>query len=124
MKLGSPQKALAAGGVTIASGPTVSPAYIGVGYIIGPELAAMNFAGGVLAWGLMVPLLIFFLGPRLHDFLPGVSTDESWLGLANCDLALHRAPHRSGRNDGGCRVHFIQNAERSVRRAFARRFPI
>jgi len=31
----------------------------------------------------MVPLLIFFLGPRLHDFLPGVSTDESWLGVAN-----------------------------------------
>ncbi len=83
VKLGNPQKALAAGGVTIASGPTVSPAYIGVGYIIGPELAALNFAGGVLAWGLMVPLLIFFLGPRLHDFLPGVSTDESWLGIAN-----------------------------------------
>src|SRR5579864_974059 len=59
VKLGD-QKVLGAGGVTLASGPTVSPAYIGVGYIIGPELAALNFAGGVLAWGLMVPLLIFF----------------------------------------------------------------
>src|SRR5215472_14091311 len=83
VKLGDPQRSLGAGGVTMASGPSVSPAYIGVGYIIGPELAALNFAGGVLAWGLMVPLLIFFLGPRLHDFLPQVSTNESWLGLAN-----------------------------------------
>ncbi len=55
--------------MTLASGPTVSPAYIGVGYIIGPELAALNFAGGVLAWGFLVPLLIFFMGPQLQDVL-------------------------------------------------------
>ena len=61
----------------------MSPAYIGVGYIIGPELAAMNFAGGVLAWGLLVPLLIFFLGPQLQAFLPAGATDESWIALAN-----------------------------------------
>src|SRR6202158_1789307 len=83
VKLGDPQKALGAGGVTMASGPTVSPAYIGVGYIIGPELASLNFAGGVLAWGLLIPLLIFFLGPQLQNFLPAGSTDQSWLGLAN-----------------------------------------
>ena len=73
VKLGSPQRALGAGGVTLASGPSVSPAYIGVGYIIGPELASLNFAGGVLAWGFMVPLLIFFLGPQLQNFLPAGS---------------------------------------------------
>ena len=61
----------------------MSPAYIGVGYIIGPELAALNFSGSVLAWGLMVPLLIFFLGPQLQVFLPAGSTDASWIGLAN-----------------------------------------
>lgn len=83
VKLGSPQRALSAGGVTLASGPTVSPAYIGVGYIIGPELAALNFAGGVLAWGFMVPLLIFFLGPQLHSYLPANATDDSWVGLIN-----------------------------------------
>ena len=43
--------------------PDISPAYLGVGYIIGPRLAALNFAGGVLAWGLLVPLLTFSLGP-------------------------------------------------------------
>ena len=49
--------------------PAVSPAYIGVGYIIGPELGALNFAGGLLAWGLFVPLLVFFLGPQLAPAL-------------------------------------------------------
>jgi putative OPT family oligopeptide transporter len=81
--LGSRQ-ILTAGGVSTCAAPTVSPAYIGVGYIIGPELAALNFSGSVLAWGLMIPLLIFFLGPQLQAYLPqGTVTDESWLALAN-----------------------------------------
>jgi len=56
-----------AGGISTISAPAVSPAYMGVGYIIGPELGALNFAGGLLAWGLFVPLLIFFLGPGLTE---------------------------------------------------------
>src|SRR5919204_520125 len=56
--------------------------YLGVGYIIGPELAALNFSGGVLAWGLMVPLLIFLLGPQLQSFLPaGGAAGENWIGM-------------------------------------------
>jgi putative OPT family oligopeptide transporter len=58
---------ITAGGMTTFSAPDVTPAYLGVGYIIGPELGALNFAGGLLAWGLFVPLLIFFLGPGLID---------------------------------------------------------
>jgi len=58
---------ISAGGITQLAAPEVTPAYFGVGYIIGPELGALNFAGGVLAWGLLVPLLIFFLGPSLID---------------------------------------------------------
>ena len=54
------------GGVSILTTPDVSPAYLGVGYIIGPRLAALNFAGGVLAWGLLVPLLAFVMGPSLQ----------------------------------------------------------
>src|SRR6202007_1792895 len=52
----------ATGGATIFTAPDVSPAYLGVGYIIGPRLAALNFAGGVLAWGLLGPLLTFLVG--------------------------------------------------------------
>jgi len=55
------------GGITTISAPAATPAYIGVGYIIGPELGALNFAGGLLAWGLFVPLMVFFLGPHLID---------------------------------------------------------
>jgi putative OPT family oligopeptide transporter len=53
------------GGGALVSTPGVSPAYMGVGYIIGPQLAALNFTGGLLAWGLFVPLLLYFLGPQL-----------------------------------------------------------
>ena len=58
------------GGTTLFTGPDVSPAYLGVGYIIGPRLAALNFAGGVLAWGLLVPLLTFTLGPYIQASQP------------------------------------------------------
>lgn len=86
LRLGSPGSAnrLATGGTTVFSGPSISPAYIGVGYVIGPELASLNFSGSVLAWGLMIPLLIYFLGPQLHAFIPAQATgDESWLDVAN-----------------------------------------
>ena len=40
--------------------PDISPAYMGVGYIIGPRLAALNFSGGVIAWGLLAPMIAYF----------------------------------------------------------------
>jgi putative OPT family oligopeptide transporter len=58
------------GGSTLFTAPDVSPAYLGVGYIIGPRLAALNFAGGVLAWGLLVPLLTFTIGPYIQASMP------------------------------------------------------
>jgi putative OPT family oligopeptide transporter len=70
-------QAISVGGVTTVSAPAVSPAYLGVGYIIGPRLAALNFSGGVLAWGLLVPLLIYFLGPQLRATLPAGTTEEA-----------------------------------------------
>ena len=48
--------------------PDVSPAYMGVGYIIGPRLAALNFSGGVIAWGLLAPIISYFkFGSVLPD---------------------------------------------------------
>jgi putative OPT family oligopeptide transporter len=73
---------LQTGGVSSVAAPSVSPAYLGVGYIIGVKLAAIEFSGGVLAWGVMVPLLMYFMGPRLHEFLPAGATDDSWTSLA------------------------------------------
>ena len=62
------------GGTTLFTAPDISPAYLGVGYIIGPRLAALNFAGGVLAWGLLVPLLTFTIGPYVQASLPAGQT--------------------------------------------------
>jgi putative OPT family oligopeptide transporter len=74
---------LPTGGTSTVAAPTVSTAFIGVGYIIGPELAALNFSGSVIAWGLLIPLLVYFLGPQLQNYLPANPSDQSWLGLAN-----------------------------------------
>lgn len=74
---------VATGAVTAVSTPSVSPAYVGVGYIIGPQLASLNFAGSVLAWGVLVPALLMFMGPDLTRYVPQAANEESWLGIAN-----------------------------------------
>ncbi|MBI5324575.1 MAG: oligopeptide transporter, OPT family [Ignavibacteriae bacterium] len=69
----------------LLSTPGVSPAYMGVGYIIGPNLAALNFTGGLLAWGLFVPLLMYFLGPQISAEMSTNGTainGETWIGVA------------------------------------------
>lgn len=43
----------------------ISPAYVGVGYIIGPRLASLNFSGGIMAWGLLTPIILYFVAPYL-----------------------------------------------------------
>ena len=57
------------GGVAYTT-PSASPALIGIGYIIGPRLAAINFSGGVFAWLLLIPLVIF-IDPDLPTRLSG-----------------------------------------------------
>src|SRR6266853_2235873 len=74
-------KVLATGGTSVFAAPSVSPAYLGVGYIIGVRLASIQFAGSVLAWGLIVPLLLFLMGPQLKQYLPAGSPDD-WAGMA------------------------------------------
>ena len=83
VRLGLSKESLAVkgGGITTIAAPEITPAYLGVGYIIGPELGALNFAGGLLAWGLFVPLLIFFLGPGLIDQYTSPEGVQNWAGL-------------------------------------------
>lgn len=70
------------GGVSTFGMPTVSPAYLGVGYVIGPKLAALQFSGALLAWGMLVPLFMYFLGPRVQEFIPAGAGDEGWAAQA------------------------------------------
>ncbi len=60
------------GGIFIES-PEASPAMLGVGYIIGPKLAAIVFAGGVFGHMMMTPLFIFING----TFGPGTDWLET-----------------------------------------------
>lgn len=70
------------GAASTLAAPSISPALVGVGYIIGLRLSALQFAGSVLAWGFLVPLLMYFMGPQLKQFIPGdMPTD--WIGMAD-----------------------------------------
>ena len=51
------------GGFLLQS-PAASPALVGVGFIVGPRIAATLFAGAVIGWLLLVPLSLF-LNPAL-----------------------------------------------------------
>lgn len=77
-----------AGGTVSVAGPGIYPAYIGVGYIIGPRLASLNFAGGVLAWGLFAPLLMFFLGPQLVEKFYGPSVSMAEVGWGSMMVSV------------------------------------
>ncbi len=73
---------VATGGISTFGAPTVSPAYLGVGYVIGPKLAALQFSGALLAWGMLVLLFMYFLGPRVQAFIPAGAGDEGWAAQA------------------------------------------
>lgn len=75
------------GGGFIAGTPSVSPAYLGVGFIIGPRLASITFAGSLLGWGLFIPLLMYFSAPGLEPLIGAMPDgaaggDISWMSLA------------------------------------------
>ena len=43
----------------------ITPEYMGVGYIIGPKIAGILVAGGVLAWLALIPLLATLIDPLI-----------------------------------------------------------
>ena len=49
----------------------ISPEYLGVGYVIGPKIAGIMFAGGVLSWLVMLPLLTI-LGAYINVPFPPI----------------------------------------------------
>ncbi len=48
-----------------------TPEYLGVGYIIGARVAGTIFAGGVLSWLVIMPLIYFFGKTIDHPIYPG-----------------------------------------------------
>ena len=58
----------------------ISPEYMGVGYVIGPRIAGVMFAGGVLSWLVLLPLLTIMGNYMTVPFPPvpasGLRIDE------------------------------------------------
>ncbi len=66
------------GGFLLQS-PAASPALVGVGFIVGPRIAATLFAGAAMGWLLLVPL-----GLYLNPDLAAQATDtEGFIALSN-----------------------------------------
>lgn len=66
------------------STPSLSPALMGIGYIIGPELASINVAGGFIAWWFIIPLLLFFdpdFSRRIGGATPDVAAYTLWYNV-------------------------------------------
>ncbi|MGB6820743.1 MAG: OPT/YSL family transporter, partial [Candidatus Acidiferrales bacterium] len=50
----------------------ITPEYLGVGYIIGPRVAGVIFAGGVFSWLVLMPAIKFFGGLMTQPLFPGL----------------------------------------------------
>ena len=52
--------------------------YLGVGYIIGPRVAGVMFAGGVFSWLVVMPLIYFFGKDSAEPCLPRPCRSRRW----------------------------------------------
>lgn len=77
-------KAAKAQGGLVLTNPGISPAFMGVGYIIGPKLGSLTFAGGMIAWGLLVPIITYFLAPGVIAENAGAA---EWIALSKLVFA-------------------------------------
>jgi putative OPT family oligopeptide transporter len=64
----------------LAISPTASPAFLGVGYIIGYRLAAITFSGGVFGWVFLMPIVMFLMYNDLSSVVAQNGGD--WLSVA------------------------------------------
>ncbi|HVX67330.1 MAG TPA: oligopeptide transporter, OPT family [Bryobacteraceae bacterium] len=100
--------------------PSLSPALAGIGYIIGPELAAVNTSGGVIAWWLLIPLMNL-VDPNLAVHL-GLPADASWDTLSTAAWSTVVRPIAVGTMlVGACYTLFSMRDSivRSLKGAFA-----
>jgi uncharacterized oligopeptide transporter (OPT) family protein len=77
----------------------ITPELLGVGYVIGPRIAAIMAAGGVLSYLLLIPLIKFFGDGLAGPLAPGTGLIKD-MG-PNDIRRLLRALHRRGCGRGG-----------------------
>src|SRR5207247_1547071 len=70
----------------------ITPEYLGVGYIIGPRIAAEMFSGGVLSWLVLIPLISLFVpeAQRVSD-LHALGFSDAWIGGHSQAEQIYRA---------------------------------
>jgi putative OPT family oligopeptide transporter len=70
----------------------ITPEYLGVGYIIGPRIAAEMFSGGVLSWLVLIPLISLFVpeAQRVAD-LHALGFDDKWILAHAIPEQIYRA---------------------------------
>ncbi len=70
----------------------ITPEYLGVGYIIGPRIAAEMFSGGVLSWLVLIPLISLFVpeAQRVGD-LHALGFDDAWIAHHGLPEQIYRA---------------------------------
>ncbi len=77
-----------------------TPEYLGVGYIIGPRVAGVIFAGGVFSWLVLMPLIYFFGKELAHPVYPGtipVAADGTQPALVHLHSSHGRGRRRRSR---------------------------
>ncbi len=57
-----------------AIGTQVYPAVMSVGYICGPRISSYMFAGGILNWCVLIPMMVLFGGGYVSEALAGGAT--------------------------------------------------
>jgi|GEM_PF-14623 len=65
-------------GQSLLQSPSASPAFVGVGYIIGFRLAAITISGGIFGWLFLMPIVLLLMGNYLGDIVGG----SDWIALA------------------------------------------
>jgi putative OPT family oligopeptide transporter len=65
------------GGMLLQS-PAASPAFLGVGYIIGFRLSAINFSGGIFGWLFLMPVVLLLMGNTLQPY----ADVHGWIAVA------------------------------------------
>jgi OPT family oligopeptide transporter len=64
--------------------PSPSPAFLGVGYIIGPKYGAINAAGGIFGWMFLMPILLYMMSlqdPSFGAAIASLIKDGDWRTL-------------------------------------------
>jgi Predicted membrane protein len=75
----APEKVFGAPFKNASAAVEISPELLGVGYIIGPRIASIMCAGGVLAYLVLIPMISYFGDALTTPLAPGTRLSRTWI---------------------------------------------